>query len=127
MQVKTKVKIVSVLAILLVVLFFTYVIVQIASPPKRYEFEIQEITDSVYAYREMVVSPVPAQNYTMTTFCDKDGNMYTVKGDLEIVNNDSVAAYAVWMDYNIVNADKLVLHVPNGTVQYIGAVSTGRR
>lgn len=127
MQFNTKSKVFSVFVILLIAFLFAYVILQISSPPKRYEFEIQEITDSVYAYREMVVSSVPAQNFTMTTFCDKDGNMHTVKGELEIVNNDSVSPYAVWMDYNIVNADKLFLYVPNGTVQYIGALSAERR
>lgn len=96
-------------------------------PPIIYQFELSEISDGIYAYRETTVSPIPAENYTMATVCDGSGNMHTVKGTVRIVNYVNSAPYAIWEDYNIVNADVITIYAPANTVEYLGTVSVRRR
>lgn len=91
--------------------------------PTTYEFELSEMANGVYAYREQAVSSIPAQNYTMATFCDTNGNIYTVKGQVYSVNYTSGKPYAVWESTNIVNSDTVTIYAPAGTVVYNGAVT----
>lgn len=91
--------------------------------PKIYEFELSEIESGVYAYREQVVSDIPAENFTMTTVCDTSGNVFTIKGSLSVVNTETEKPHAVWTDKNIVNADSITIYAPAKSVVYIGAVT----
>ena len=107
-----------VVAVLLLVYYF-----YLDSHPKIYEFELSEIESGVYAYREQVVSAIPAENYTMTTVCDASGNLFTIKGSLFVVNTETEKPHAVWTDKNIVNADSITIYAPAKAVVYIGAVT----
>ena len=88
-----------------------------------YTLELSEMAEGVYAYREQAVSHIPAQNYTMATFCDTNGNIYTVKGKVFSVNYTSGKPYAVWESTNIVNSDTVTIYAPVGSVVYNGAVT----
>lgn len=105
-----------------VVLLFVYNF-YLDSHPKIYEFELSEIESGVYAYREEVVSAIPAQNYTMTTVRDTSGNVFTIKGSLSVVNTETDRPHAVWTDKDIVNADSITIYAPAKSVVYIGAVT----
>lgn len=91
------------------------------------QFELSEISDGVYAFQEVAVSSIPAQNYTMATVRDISGNIITVRGTVRIVNQTSLAPYAIWEDRNIVNGDTITIYAPADTVQYLGTVSVGRK
>jgi len=96
------------------------------SPPKVSQLNLSEISDGIYAYNETVVSSIPAQNYSMVTFCNESGNTIQIKGHVTIIYTDS-KPYAVLEQYNYVNADRVTLYVPKGSVNYLGTVSVGRR
>ena len=108
--------------VVVAVLLLAYLI-YLDSHPKIYEFELSEIESGVYAYREEVVSAIPAQNYTMTTVCDTSVNVFTIKGSLSVVNTETEKPHAVWTDKNIVNADSITIYAPAKSVVYIGAVT----
>ncbi len=91
--------------------------------PTVYNIQLAELQDGVYAYREAVVSRVPAENCTMATICDKNGNIYTVKGNVRVINTDTETPYAVWEYVNIVNADRITIYAPAMTVVDRGVVS----
>lgn len=105
-----------------VVLLFVYNF-YLDSHPKIYEFELSELESGVYAYREEMVSAIPAQNCTMTTVRDTSGNVFTIKGSLSVVNTETEKPHAVWTDKNIVNADSITIYAPAKSVVYIGAVT----
>lgn len=118
---------VSLVVILAFILFMAMAIWQFIKPPVEYRFELSEISDGVYAYRETVVSSIPAQNYAMATVCDTSGNIYTIKGTVNVVNSNDVRPYAIWEDSNIVNSDTITIYAPEHSVQYLGTTSVGRR
>lgn len=110
-----------------IIAFFAFVAWINKRPPTVYQFELSEIADGVYAYRETAVSSIPAENYTMATVCDKNGNIFTIRGSVKVVNQNGCPPYAVWEDSNIVNGDMITIYAPANTVEYLGAVSIGRR
>ena len=109
------------------IMFFAFVAWINTRPPAVYQFELSEIADGVYAYRETTVSSIPAENYTMATVCDKNGNILTIRGAVKVVNQNDCPPYAVWEDSSIVNGDMITIYAPANTVEYLGAVSVGRR
>lgn len=126
MKEKTNMKksLVFVAIFLLVVLIVGLAIWQIAKPPIVHKFEISEISSGVYAYHEVVVSRVPAQNYTIATVCNKQGNVFTIRGDVSIIYQTDTASYVVLEERNIVNSDVITIYVPPNTVQYLGTVTS---
>lgn len=115
------------IVLLVVFAFFAGIVLQMLKPPVVSKFELSEISDGVYVYRENIVSSVPAHNYAMATVCDTSGNIYTIRGTVKIVNYDYGTPYAVLEDCNMVNSDTITLYVPSGTVQYIGTTTVGRK
>ena len=97
-----------------------------SQPSSEKTFKLSEITDGVYAYKETVVSSIPAYNYTIITICDQGGYEHTIKGSVRIVYQDAQQPYAVVKYYDIVYADEITLYVPSGTVQYLGTSTVGR-
>lgn len=96
------------------------------SPPKtmdEYTVELVEMEDGIYAYQSEVVSRVPAENYSMLTVCDKSGNVISIKGNVEIVFQDTKKPYAKIVDRNIINSDTIIAYVPSGSVIFNGATS----
>lgn len=117
-------KVATIAIIFAVAIFVWWAVCQITKPPVIYQFELAEISDGVYAYREVVESSIPAQNYTMATVCDKSGNIFTIKGTVNIVSQSDTEPYAVWEDWNIVNADVITIYAPLNTIEYLGAVAS---
>jgi len=118
-------KIIISVVIILVIVSIVCSIVYLCKPQAKVTFNIAEIEDGIFAYRENVVSAIPAQNYSMITFSDIQGNIYTIKGKVTIrtcIDNP----YVIWTLYNTVNSDEVIIYVPSGGVKYIGTVSVGR-
>lgn len=120
-------KITKVILAFLILIGVACVIYVLSRPPAVYEFELEELSDGVYAYRETVVSSIPADNYTMATVCAASGEIITVKGEVHIVNTATENPYAVYEDVNIVNADVITIYAPVDSVVYLGTTSIGRR
>lgn len=119
-------KIIITIAIVAALMLIVISIVQFSKPQGNVIIDITEIEDGIYAYRENVVSAIPAQNYSMITFSDAQGNIYTVKGKVTIKTCEE-SPFVVWTMYNIVNSDEVTIYVPSGGVKYIGTVSVGYR
>lgn len=90
-----------------------------------YTIQLAEIENGIYGYTENVVSSIPAQNYTMATFCGIDGTVCTVKGYAKIINQDTEKPYAVWEYTHIVNKDTVTFYCPLQSVKFNGTISTG--
>lgn len=127
MKQKNILAIVSTIVFFATVAFIGWFALKAMEEPTVYRFEISEISDGIYAYREVAVSAVPAQNYTMATVCDKGGNMFTIRGTVNIISQTNTAPYAVWEKRNIVNGDTITIYAPANTIQYLGTVSIGKR
>lgn len=110
-----------------VIVLFGILIWNNSQPLTEITFELSELTDNIYAYKETVVSSIPAYNYTIITICDKDGHEHTIKGSVRIVYKDIKAPFAVVKYYSTVYDDEITLYVPVGTVQYLGTSTAGRK
>lgn len=86
-----------------------------------------ELSDGVYAIQSIVVSAIPAENYSMLTVCSESGNVITVKGSCNIIYTDTDAPYAIIKNTNLVNNDEITVYVPQSTVEYMGTSSIGGR
>ena len=80
------------------------------------KYELEEIESGIYARTYHTVSTVPAHNYNVIEICIK-GKVCTYKGSVDItyINENP---YAVIMQNNLVNDDKVFVYVPKGTVDY---------
>ena len=88
--------------------------------------QLSEMESGVYAYRQVVVSSIPAQNYDIAILCDERGRQYTIKGHVFTMAY-SGRPYAVIERYDIVNADRVTIYAPVQTIRYLETVSVGRR
>lgn len=87
------------------------------------EYTLEEIEDGVYCYYRVIVSSIPAQNYQMITVY-YGGNMRTLKGDIQICYTSGEPKIHI-KDYNIVNADDIIVYVPKGTIINTGTTGIG--
>ena len=86
-------------------------------------YTLEEIEDGVYGYYTTITSSIPAQNFqTITVNCD--GCMRTLKGNIQVCYTDGEPRINI-KDYNIVNADEIVVYVPKGTIVNTGVVGIG--
>lgn len=90
------------------------------------EFNLAQLHEDIYAYRQTMVSAIPAENYDMLTVCKEGGSIVTVNGQVQVVFNDEIKPYAVYVDSNAVNNDKLTIYVPSGSVEILVTQSVGR-
>lgn len=97
-----------------------YGVIKYVNKVETSQFNLSELNDGIFAYKETVVSRTPAHNYSMVTVCDDSGNVFTVKGSVYIVYTDTDSPYAILQERNIVNGDDITLYVPQGTVKYLG-------
>ena len=119
-------KIAFVVIIFIITILVISSIVYLSKPQARLTFAIAEIEDGIYAYYENTVSAIPAQNYSMITFSDTQGNIYTVKGKITI-RACKEDPFVVWTMYNIVSSDEVTIYIPSNGVKYLGTISVGRR
>lgn len=79
-------------------------------------YDLEEIESGIYARYYQTVSSIPAHNYDVAEICIS-GNIYTFKGTV-CISYTSENPYAVVMQNNLVNDDKVYLYVPKGTTDY---------
>lgn len=104
-------------------IWFIWYLEQDADPV---EFNLAPLHEDIYAYRQTMVSAIPAENYDMLTVCQEGGSIVTVKGRVQVVFNNEIKPYAVYVDSNAVNNDKLTVYVPSGSVEILVTQSVGR-
>lgn len=95
-------------------------------PTSKSTVQLSEMESGVYAYRQVVVSSIPAQNYDIAIFCDEYGRQYAVKGHV-FTAAYSGQPYAVIERYRVINADRVTIYAPIQTIRYLETVSVGRR
>ena len=88
-------------------------------------YALEEIEDGVYGYYSVTVSSIPAQNYQMITVY-YSGSIRTLKGNIQICYINGEPKFHI-IDYNIVNADDIIVYVPKGTIINTGTIGIGSR
>jgi len=83
----------------------------------EHNYSLSELSEGTYGWYYRVSSQVPAQNYDVITLCC-NGVVATFQGNVHITYTDSKEPYAVVKDYNLVNADKIYVYVPRGTIHF---------
>lgn len=92
---------------------------------KELDYTLEEIEDGVYGYYSVTVSSIPAQNYQMITVY-YGGSIRTLKGDIQICYTNGEQKIHI-KDYNIVNADDIIVYVPKGTIINTGTIEIGSK
>ena len=106
--------------IIIAIVLFLAIIMWDACKTETAKFNLSELENGIFVYQETVVSRVPAYNYSMATVCNESGNVFTIKGSVNVVYTNTEKPYAVLETCNLVNEDKITVYVPKGTVQYMG-------
>lgn len=80
-------------------------------------YDLEEIESGIYARYYKTHSSIPAENYEVVEICI-NGNLYTYDGDI-FISYTSENPYVVVMQNNLVHGNKVYLHAPKGTVEYL--------
>ena len=92
-----------------------------ANETKKYECEIEEIQDGIYARYQSTVSRAPAYNYEIITVC-VNGQLITYKGSVEFVFTENENRIEATEKLNMVHSDKVIVYTPKDSVKYLGTV-----
>ena len=84
------------------------------------KYSLSELNDGVYAGYYTTHSATPAHNYEVITL-NCNGNIYTFQGHVQITYTDN-DPYVIYQKRNIVNADRMYVYVPSGSVEFQGSV-----
>ena len=84
------------------------------------KYNLSELNDGVYAVYYNTHSAAPAHNYEVITL-NCNGNIYTFQGHVQITYTDN-DPYVIYQKRNIVNADRMYVYVPSGSVEFQGSV-----
>ena len=84
------------------------------------KYSLSELNDGVYAVYYTTHSAAPAHNYEVITL-NCNGNIYTFQGHVQITYTDN-DPYVIYQKRNIVNADRMYVYVPSGSVEFQGSV-----
>ena len=84
------------------------------------KYNLSELNDGVYAVYYSTHSATPAHNYEVITL-NCNGNIYTFQGHVQITYTDD-NPYVIHQKRNIVNADRMYVYVPSGSVEFQGSV-----
>lgn len=103
--------------------YFTWCEISMHSAPEEYTIQLSEMDDGIYAYQSEVVSRVPAENYSSLTVRQKNGQVMSIKGHVEIIYQNAEEPYAKIIDKNIINSDTIIAYVPSGSVVFKGTIS----
>lgn len=108
--------------ILLIVTVVSFVIWGVKSETEYVEtkYSLSELNDGVYAVYYTTHSDAPAHNYEVITL-NCNGNIYTFQGHVQITYTDD-DPYVIYQNRNIVNADRMYVYVPSGSVEFQGSV-----
>lgn len=92
-----------------------------ANETKKYECEIEEIQDGIYARYQSTVSRAPAYNYEIITVC-VNGQLITYKGSVEFVFTENENKVEVAEKPNMVHSDKAIVYTSKDSVEYLGTI-----
>ena len=84
------------------------------------KYSLSELNDGVYAVYYTTHSADPAHNYEVITL-NCNGNIYTFQGHVQITYTDN-DPYVIYQKRNIVNADRMYVYIPSGSVEFQGSV-----
>ena len=84
------------------------------------KYSLSELNDGVYAVYYTTHSAAPSHNYEVITL-NCNGNIYTFQGHVQITYTDN-DPYVIYQKRNIVNADRMYVYVPSGSVEFQGSV-----
>ena len=96
-----------------------------ANETKKYECEIEEIQNGIYARYQSTVSRAPALNYEIITVC-VNGQLITYKGSVKFVFTENENKIEVTEKPNIVRNDKVIVYTSKDNVEYLGTVGIGK-
>ena len=112
--------IVAIIFLVLTVVLFVIWGVKSETEYVETKYNLSELNDGVYAIYYTTHSTVPAHNYEVVTL-NCDGNIYTFQGHVQITYTDD-NPYVIYQKRNIVNADRMYVYIPNGSVEFQGSV-----
>lgn len=92
-----------------------------ANETKKYECEIEEIQNGIYARYQSTVSRAPACNYEIITVC-VNGQLITYKGSVKFVFTENENRIEVTEKPNMVYCDKVIVYTSKESVEYLGTV-----
>ena len=111
-------------SIILAIVIFCVGLIHYGNQYTESRHSLSEINDGVYAIYYTTHSRVPAQNYEVVTL-NCNGSIHTYRGDISISYTNAEPYVNVRIS-NMVNADKIYVYVPQGTVTYEKSVNIGR-
>lgn len=111
-------------SIILAIVIFCAGLIHYGNQYTESRYSLSEINDGVYAIYYTTHSRVPAQNYEVVTL-NCNGNIRTYRGHVSISYTNE-KPYGNVRSSNMVNADKICVYVPQGTVAYEESVNIGR-
>lgn len=88
------------------------------------KYSLSELNEGVYAIYYNTHSRVPSDNYEVVTV-NCNGNIRTYKGYVSI-SYTNAEPYIIVRNSNWVNADKIYVYIPQGTVAYEESVNISR-
>lgn len=112
--------IVAIIFLVLTVVLFVIWGVKSETEYVETKYNLSELNDGVYAIYYTTHSTVPAHNYEVITL-NCNGNIYTFQGHVQITYTDD-NPYVIHQKRNIVNADRMYVYVPSGSVEFQGSV-----
>lgn len=115
---------VIIFSIILAIVIFCAGLIYYGNQYTENRYSLSEINDGVYAIYYTTHSRVPAQNYEVVTL-NCNGNIRTYRGNVSISYTNAEPYVNVRIS-NMVNADKIYVYVPQGTVAYEESVNIGR-
>lgn len=92
-----------------------------ANETKKYEYEIEEIQNGIYARYQSTVSRAPAYNYEIITVC-VNGQLITYKGNIKFVFTENENRIEVTEKPNVAYSDKVIVYTSKDSVEYLGTV-----
>lgn len=96
-----------------------------ANETKKYECEIEEIQNGIYARYQSTVSRAPAYNYEIITVC-VNGQLITYKGSVKFVFTENENKIKVTEKPNMVRNDKVIVYTSKDSVEYLGTVGVDK-
>ena len=111
-------------AIILAIVLFCSGLIYYGNQYTESQYSLSEINDDVYVIYYTTHSRVPAQNYEVVTL-NCNGNIRIYRGDVSISYTNEKPCVNV-RNSNMVNADKIYVYVPRGTVANGESINIGR-
>ena len=92
-----------------------------ANETEKYECEIEEIQNGIYARYQSTVSRAPAYNYEIITVC-VNGQLITYKGSVKFVFTENENKIEVKEKPNMVHSDKVIVYTSKDSVECLGTI-----